>query len=129
MKHVALIPIVLFAATLTADAGKKANDHNFVYIDGWRASGDIGAVRATADTVETIGCRVEGWQSASTPSVLCWARDMNNNYLSCTYSGQAAPLAVAGLNGDSRLEFAWNTGTTCYYVAVSNSSEYRPKAL
>lgn len=126
----------IIAGAASAHAGYRAS--NTVAIGYW-AVGDLGAVRASASTIETIGCSVSGntWYSngegSSSDSLVttCWARDQSNNYRTCYSYAPVVAEAASGISGDSRVEFSWYGagGGGCMYLRVYNASDYRPKSL
>ncbi len=125
----------IIAGGATAQAGKRVT--NVVGISWW-ATGDLGAVRASASSIETIGCSVQagtyysnGYESPSDSLYTwCWARDQYDQYRTCYSYAPKVAEAASGINGDSRIEFIWyGGGGPCMYLKVLNASEYRPKSL
>ncbi len=126
----------IIAGGASAHAGYRVS--NPVAIGYW-AIGDLGAVRASSSSIETIGCSVHAstWYTNGQESTYdqlttsCWARDQYNNYRTCySYSSKVAE-AASGISGDSRVEFSWYGAGSggCMYLKVYNASEYRPKSL
>ena len=137
----AAIASVLLTGTLVAVAGEKVASplNTTVTSFEWTSGGDLGAVRASSNTLESIGCNTYSYANSAygyytgygydnRVTTLCWARDANNWYRTCySYSPTVATVA-ASLNGDSRLQFGWHT-SHCESVRVFNGSQYRPKSL
>jgi hypothetical protein len=137
----AAIASVLLTGTVVAMAGEKVSNpvNTTVTSYEWTSGGDLGAVRATYNTIESIGCHTysyanseygywNGYTYDNRVTTLCWARDANNWYRTCySYSPGVATVA-ASLSGDSRLQFGWYS-SYCESVRVFNGSQYRPKSL
>jgi hypothetical protein len=132
---------ILLTGTLVAVAGEKVVNpvNTTVTSYEWTSGGDLGAVRAASNTIESIGCNTytysnsaygyyNGYAYDNRVTTLCWARDVNGWYRTCySYSPGVATVA-SSLSGDSRLEFGWYS-SYCESVRVYNGSQYRPKSL
>jgi hypothetical protein len=89
--------------------------------------GTMGAVRASANAAEYLGCSIQHFLPASATSnvVQCIANDGNGKTAVCTYTGPAEWNPLAGMTPSSHLDvsFDQNTGL-CAAVRVSNPSFY-----
>jgi hypothetical protein len=84
-------------------------------------SGDLGYVRNTPDTVQYLGCFING------ASAICQARNSAGLAKSCITTDPDKVNALRSLNGDSRLAFGWNADGTCSSIIVYNDSRYPTK--
>jgi len=119
-----LVASSLLACAATAGTRRSAT----VVIDNINrtATGSLAAVRASADTNQTIGCVIiseNGVLSAN-----CLARDILGNTRNCTTSQATHLQAIAALQGDSQLIFTWNALGGCMRIAITNDSTFAPKA-
>lgn len=98
-----------------------------------RASGSLGLVRNTADTVQVIGCVVEGVRGtgagvAGTLSTHCYATDANGTSRNCISTDPELAAAALAVKSDSFVEFHWNGSVnTCVRIIANNDSLFRPK--
>jgi hypothetical protein len=89
------------------------------------ANGTLRDVRASADPVATIGCMSYATPSTGSSLVFCWARDSANGTRTCIAGGDGSEqlqTAVAGIDDDSLLEFAWNASARCEQIGVNHAS-------
>ncbi|HEV7609823.1 MAG TPA: hypothetical protein VGO61_20985 [Steroidobacteraceae bacterium] len=112
---------VMGAIAASAFAGEQlAREVVFSTQKPW-ATGDLGYVRNTPDTVQYIGCQVAGTAG------VCMARNSAGVIHTCSTTDPGMMDAMRALNGDSFLVFAWNTDGTCKVVQVQNDSRLAPK--
>jgi len=115
--------LLLAAMSASVFAGDKAT--NEVNIQALApkpfASGDLGYVRNTPDTVQYIGCQ------SSQSSGSCWAKNAAGEYKTCVTSDAAMLAVIRSLNGDGHLMFGWNGDGSCREVRVTHDSRYAPK--
>ena len=107
----------------TASAGFKLSGP--VVISGTLAFGTVGDARASANTVEYIGCSVTG-STTSGLSATCGARDANSNNKSCSTSDPGLVQVAANVKAFSWIAFTHNTSGQCLTLAVYNYSYYPP---
>ena len=89
------------------------------------AYGSIGDARASADSLQFIGCFV---QTSTSNSATCAARDAANDYLSCYTTDPNLIAAARSISSDSVIEFYTPSGSsTCRTINVNNSSQYAPR--
>lgn len=90
------------------------------------AWGSMGQARASANTIEYIGCM--SYASATVRFAFCSARDAAGDSASCrTYDDKFIRVAESA-GSDSTLEFHVDTdGYTCRSITVMNDSRYQPR--
>ena len=93
--------------------------------DNGTASGSMGAVRSSADTVQFIGCVVSG--SGTHEWVSCSARNASNVAVSCSSADPAIVHAAQTMTADAHLSFSWNGSGACTALHVRTDSRYTPK--
>jgi hypothetical protein len=91
------------------------------------AQGVLADARASTDAKQAIGCLAK-WTSAGTVAGNCTAANASASVL-CTFSSATLGQAVAAINGDSNLTFAWDANNSCTSISVQNSSVWAPKQL
>jgi hypothetical protein len=110
-------------------AGTKQNRPVTVSIDtvngGGAAYGSMGSARASADTVEYIGCWVNATQT--TISMSCGAEDASGNMLLCLSSSPSMVQAVQAIASDSYLTFSTDLTSECLSLQVKTASFNLPK--
>ena len=125
----AALGFTLFATSLgTAQAGYK--DSLSVVIDKTNktAQGYIGTVRNSADNVQLLGCSITVNPSTSFPfTVSCVATDTGGQTVGCYTHNDDLAHMVAGLNGDSHLQFWWDSSGSCTQIMISTYSNHEPK--
>lgn len=86
------------------------------------ASGALDAARASADTVQFIGCAIST-NVTSTQSISCSARDSRGTQLACVQSAPtfAQLAAVASVGRTSLIRFG-AAASTCTFISVDNDS-------
>lgn len=99
---------------------KTGQEVVFSAVKAW-ATGDLGYVRNTPDTLQYMSCTISGTLGS------CVARNSAGVIHSCTTSDPDIVSGMHALNGDSYLTFAWNTDGTCKVVQVRNDSRSPPK--
>ena len=90
------------------------------------ANGDLGYSRSTADSVQYIGCYING-SGAGAATGICTARNAAGLTRNCTTTHEKWLTIIASLNGDSNLYFRWNTDGKCTMLIVKNYSTLMPK--
>jgi hypothetical protein len=113
-----------------ADAGWKSPSPASVWIvDGAPssyASGDLAAVRASANSIENIGCLTSSYPDAFT-WVGCQARNATGTSRMCWTNDPNLADAVAGMSDAGQLFFMWDASGTCTYIEVVKNSGYGPR--
>ena len=121
-----LLVVSTLFATSAAMAGTKRSATVTIDNINRTATGSLSAVRATADSNQTIGCVIIS--ETTTVSANCLARDAAGNTRNCVTSQANHLQAIATLQGDSQLIFSWNTQGACTRIAITNDSTFAPKA-
>ncbi|HLL55795.1 MAG TPA: hypothetical protein VK447_19695 [Myxococcaceae bacterium] len=93
-----------------------------------KVKGSLSDTRATADSVQYIGCNVGVSVGSYSPSIYCVAQDANRVVGSCSTSEQVFVQVLSMLQPDSILSFEWNANGTCTNISVENFSSNTPKA-
>lgn len=100
-----------------------------VTIDNVRrtAMGSLGTARNSADANQAIGCGVHYDAVNRKNNVNCSATDAAGHSAQCA-TQQAELIQIAlGINGDSFVEFDWDTSGGCINITVINTSAHLPK--
>ena len=118
------IAALTLATAEPARAGYKSATTVYVHSSG--AWGDLGAVRNSPDTLQSLYCRLTSLASGSN-QVVCYAMDTAGNQAFCWTSAPNLVDTVRGLNGDSRLAFTYYPDNTCERIEVTVSSVAPPK--
>lgn len=107
-------------------AGHKS--YNPVVVTSSSASGSLGNARNSTDTQQYIGCTIYAY-TGGTPYVFCFANAASTGYayVSCSSYDPAIVDAARAINGDSYIQFAFNTSGTCTSLYVLNGSHAEPK--
>lgn len=114
-------------------AGAKSGSNVTISFSGGNgtASGAMGYVRNSADTVQYIGCTLITSATASsfevTRTVSCSARNSSNVVVSCVSTDGSLIDSVQALNSDSYITFQWNVDGRCTYLRAGTYSQYAPK--
>lgn len=109
------------ALAATAFAGDKYSQEVYFSPAAPIASGDLGTVRNTADTVQFIGCTVTGTVG------VCFARNSAGVIHGCSTTDAGMINAMRAINGDSWMSFSWNPDGSCKDVMARNDSRDTPK--
>jgi hypothetical protein len=116
------IVAAVLGVVATSQAGQKLTQTVTVNTASRVAYGSLGSARASADTVQFIGC-----SALHTGATICTAKNSAGTSATCSTTDPAFRSAANSLNGDSRLEFGWNTSGACTYLQVENYSSWAPK--
>ncbi len=118
---------VMMAPSTTAWAGALGGTGVTITFSGssGTASGAMGNVRNSTDTVQYIGCTVfvsgiDGWVS-------CSARDANNITVTCSSAAPAIVQVAHAMTSDARLTFNWDASGACTDLRIHTDSRYAPK--
>lgn len=120
----------LVAAGAPARAGRKMehpvtttvmNGHDVT-------SGSMGSARNTSDTVQYIGCSLDG-EGRETPIGMCFAETSAGVFRSCVTTGKVHIALIAGMDSDSLIRFHAELGGdgSCTYLDIRSGSLYAPK--
>ena len=117
----AALAMGLFAST--AFAGYKTSHEVTINTTGSKpyATGDLGYVRNTPDSIQYIGCQ------ATNTLGDCYAVNSAGLYKSCSTTDAALIELILTIKGDSNLFFSWNPDGTCKGIRVRNDSLAAPK--
>ena len=130
MKKLSISMALCVAATLagtTALAGYKYVAGVTVDLVNRKASGSLADARASADTLQYIGCRTDASSSTANLSIYCAAQDAKGVKASCYSSAQNFVQMMSSLRSDSILIFTWDANNTCTSLNVENWSSNSPK--
>ena len=129
MKHNPIM-VAFFAVTMlvgaTAVAGYRWGSEVVIDTNKRQALGTMANVRASGDSVQSIGCAVRTGNNGTSVSVVCYATDQTGLSVQCN-SGQPALLqAASAITSNSHLVFRWDAPGTCTYLSVENYSSNAP---
>lgn len=130
MKKLSISMALCVAATLagtTALAGYKYVAGVTVDLVNRKASGSLADARASADTLQYIGCRTDASSSTGNLSIYCAAQDANRVKAECYTTAPSFVQALAAIQSDSILVFTWDANGTCTSLNVENWSSNSPK--
>jgi GTP cyclohydrolase III len=140
MKRQVQFPAVMgvaavMALSAAAWAGSKINSQVTITVTGatGTASGSMGAVRNSSDTVQNIGCAVNTNYNGTLPgayssSIYCSARDAAGVTVGCLATHPDFIAVVHSITSDSSILFKWDANGDCTLLTVSTYSYYAPKA-
>jgi hypothetical protein len=132
MKNAAIVGLVLCLALFLApgtraSAGFKQPWDVTIDAVSRTAMGALGTARNSADTRQALGCGVHYDAVNGKNNVNCNAADAAGHTAQCA-TQQAELIQIAlGINGDSFLEFEWDSSGECTNIQVVNSSIYARK--
>jgi hypothetical protein len=97
------------------------------------AEGQLAGARASVDGNQYIGCST--WAKDELPNQdggtfrqgICYATDARGVSAFCLTSDPALLAVIATLQGDSLVNFNWNTSGVCIQVDVRQGSSLEPK--
>lgn len=113
-------------ASTAAWAGFKSTYYADVDTTGRYAYGSYGSARGSADSLQYIGCSVQGFSSGSS-RVICEAQNASGVSAFCSSTVPALVTAATSQSGDSYIFFTWDENGDCTYLYVSNTSNYAPR--
>ncbi len=118
---------VMMALSTVAWAGSKGGAQVTIVFSGdnGSASGTMGAVRASADTVQFIGCALIG--SGGAQWVNCQARNVSNVYVACNSAAHEIVDAAKSMTSDAHISFNWDGSGACTALNIRTDSRYTPK--
>jgi hypothetical protein len=123
-KALFLSAVSLLAISSLAWAGAASVRETQVDLTTHRASGSLYHTRASADTVQYIGCMVYGTPGSS-PGVSCDARDADAERLVCGSTDASLVYLALSISGDSFISFACD-GSSLTSLIVNNTSRNLP---
>jgi hypothetical protein len=97
-----------------------------VYVTGTTAQGALGAARASADSMQYIGCVVADYSSGSSTGY-CYARNRVGTSLYCQTTNAAQINSIRAINGQSQVYFtvpSWSS--TCSQINLYQVSYNLP---
>jgi hypothetical protein len=118
--------VVAGALSLSAFAGMRTIEQVKISDEQSWARGDLGYARSTGDTVQYIGCYINGSGSGGANGV-CTARNSAGVTRSCSTNQPKWLDIIASLSGDSHLYFRWGDDGKCTMIIVENNSTLAPK--
>lgn len=115
-----------------ASAGSKANLTVLINTSPvYSAQGSLGSARASADTVQFIGCTIvtEAYSGAPVTTGSCSATNAAGTSVSCSTTDPEIIATIATVGINSFIRFTSNTnGGECTSIRVVNSSQWQPLA-
>lgn len=129
-KHLLLVAaasVVAGLAVREAWSGEKLSAPVVVVTANKTAWGSMGAARNSADSNQSIGCYVYGYETGVNRGT-CVARTSASVMGVCHfYNKPQFERLLATISDDSRLEFSWDANSSCTQLRVDNFSYYEPK--
>ena len=125
-----LLTIGLMAGlTGFAWAGAKSKWPLTINLANGTATGSMATVRASKSATEQLGCAVRAMAiNAGDTIVSCWAVDAAGVNVACSAMNNSVMVsAVAAINPDSIISFAWDKKGTCVDIEIMNVSWAEPK--
>lgn len=124
-----LLPLVLLAVLASTPAWGGLDLGWEVTVDTTNrdASGTLGSVRNSSDSVQYIGCSMYTYDTGSTINVVCVAKDESGTLASCSTSASNFVEVATTLGSESHVLFSWDTSGECTYLFVSDYSYLEPK--
>jgi len=119
----ALCGLALIGLAATASAGLRWAYPVFISDSSRYAVGTLSDARASADSVQYIGCYHNSSNNAS-----CYATNASGLSRSCSTSNPAHLTVIRSIGAESYVYFQWNTDGTCNYILVDNGSRFKPAA-
>ncbi len=122
----AAVLAVMVALSTTAWAGAKGGSYVSITFSGsgGSASGTMGNVRNTADTVQYIGCTL----SSGPYAVLsCSARNASGTTVACSTTAPEVTNVAHAMTSEAHIHFYWDGSGACTYLVVRTDSRYSPK--
>lgn len=120
----------LFAGTMligaTAAAGARWGSEVVIDMNAHKALGTLANVRASNDSVQSIGCAVRTGNGGTVVNVQCYATDATGLSVQCTGSQPAFVQAAGAITSNSHLAFKWDDQGACTYLSVENYSSNAP---
>jgi hypothetical protein len=118
---------VMMALSTAAWAGARGGAGVTIVISGdnGTASGTMGTVRHSADTLQYIGCTVAA--NAASKWVACSARNASNVTVTCTSWAPDIVQVAHAMTSDAHISFSWDGSGACTGLSVRPDSRYRPK--
>jgi hypothetical protein len=130
MKKTSLVAVVVAISCATGYAGSTGGGEVRYYTSGTqtRVHGTFADTRASADTMQFIGCSVHSWSVFDYSMVLCRARDAAGTYLYCYTTHEQIARTARGISSSAHVMFMVDSTapTTCRELQVENSSLYGP---
>lgn len=129
MKRYSMMMTALLLTTIlggsTAWAGAHWGTEVTIDLANRRAEGTMANVRASNDSVQTIGCVVRA--TAGSPSqVVCYATDSSGRSVQCNTQEAGFVQAAGGMTSNSNLIFKWSASGACTYLSIENYSTNAP---
>jgi hypothetical protein len=123
------ISIFIFAST-PGFAGYKAPP-NVVQITSLSngetiATGIMGDVRATNDSIQLIGCSLTAVKGGNAPEINCVALTNSGSYVACWTTNGFYAGQVMSINRNSKITFRSDANKQCTFLEIVNGSSFRP---
>lgn len=97
------------------------------------ASGQLGGARASADSTQYIGCSVHSSDSSPAQDggvfrmAFCYAKDLRGATAFCGTFDPAMIATLSTVQGDSKVDFSWNSNGDCTVITIAQISTLEPK--
>lgn len=115
--------LALAVIAVTASAGLRWSYPVTINDTSRYVVGTMADARASADSVQYIGCNHNSLNAAS-----CYGTNSAGLSRSCSTNNPAHLAVIRSISSESYIFFQWNTDGTCSYVFVENSSRFKPAA-
>lgn len=119
-------------APLAANAGGKLDRPVTITkpntVIRYYATGSLGSVRNSADSLQTIGCGLQA-RAGQPVQITCLARDSLANQVTCSSTDPALIEVVRSISTTDQLGFGVGTGGVCVEISVYKGSENPPPQL
>jgi hypothetical protein len=113
------ITTTLLLASLSFMAGSAGT--------GGRAMGSLSSARFSDDNTQYIGCAIRVTSGTSPAQAVCFARDEQGDYLSCSSTDYDHRQAMYGISDYSWINFSVAAdGRTCSWIEVNTKSTHIP---
>ncbi|WP_147332765.1 hypothetical protein [Archangium gephyra] len=96
--------------------------------DNGTASGTMGTVRGSSDTLQYIGCTVSA-TAGSSRAVWCSARNSSNVTVTCSSAEPEIVQVMDAVTSDAHIAFSWDAQGSCIGLSVRPDSRYKPKEV
>ncbi len=124
-KTLSLAVLSLLAASGLVRAGETRSRETQVDLTTRRATGSVYDTRASADSVQYIGCLVYGNPPAA-PAVTCDARDAEWERLNCRSADAGLVSLALAISDTSFISFSCDADSNLLSLVVNNGSMWLP---
>ena len=129
IRHVIFASICFLGVAGVAHAGFKQQNPVSIDLINRFAQGSFGSARNSQDGQQSIDCAITSYKRTILESqVVCNAQNALGQTVFCTAPASGNLIeAMAALDSDSFLHFAYDANGTCTTINVINGSSFEPK--